>query len=179
MKHNQTITLTGLPSVPRGLSVKGLLTNAERWDTTVSASTGGIVTDKVASGTISTTGSAVNITNTYDYAATPTKAEATIKVSKQYGAQTYGEPVQFTITGINGTATPNPSSLSITGANSNQFELTFNTAGTYTYTIEEVKTPAVSGMTYAETVYTVTFNVARGTGSDRNKLVATPTLYSG
>ena len=30
-------------------------------------------------------------------------------------------------------------------------------------------------MTYAETVYTVTFNVARGTGSDRNKLVATPT----
>ena len=134
LKHNQTITLTGLPSVPRGLSVKGLLTNAERWDTTVSASTGGIVTDKVASGTISTTGSAVNITNTYDYAATPTKAEATIKVSKQYGAQTYGEPVQFTITGINGTATPNPSSLSITGANSNQFELTFNTAGTYTYT---------------------------------------------
>ena len=83
--------------------------------------------------------------------------------------------MQFTITGINGTATPNPSSLSITGANSNQFELTFNTAGTYTYTIEEVKTPAVSGMTYAETVYTVTFNVARGTGSDRNKLVATPT----
>ena len=30
-------------------------------------------------------------------------------------------------------------------------------------------------MTYAETVYTVTFNVARGAGSDRNKLVATPT----
>lgn len=175
LKHNQTITLTGLPVGTTWTVCEGTLTNAERWDTTVSASTGGIVTDKVASGTISTTGSAVNITNTYDYAATPTKAEATIKVSKQYGAQTYGEPVQFTITGINGTATPNPSSLSITGANSNQFELTFNTAGTYTYTIEEVKTPAVSGMTYAETVYTVTFNVARGTGSDRNKLVATPT----
>lgn len=175
LKHNQTITLTGLPVGTTWTVCEGTLTNAERWDTTVSASTGGIVTDKVASGTISTTGSVVNITNTYDYAATPTKAEATIKVSKQYGAQTYGEPVQFTITGINGTATPNPSSLSITGANSNQFELTFNTAGTYTYTIEEVKTPAVSGMTYAETVYTVTFNVARGTGSDRNKLVATPT----
>ena len=136
LKHNQTITLTGLPVGTTWTVCEGTLTNAERWDTTVSASTGGIVTDKVASGTISTTGSAVNITNTYDYAATPTKAEATIKVSKQYGAQTYGEPVQFTITGIDGTATPNPSSLSITGANSNQFELTFNTAGTYTYTVE-------------------------------------------
>ena len=181
LKHRQTITLTGLPVGTTWTVREGTLTNAERWDTTVSASTGGTVTGKVASGKIENTNQndTVNITNTYDYAATPTKAEAIIKVSKQYdlsnGAQTYGEPVQFTITGIDGTATPNPSSLSITGANSNQFELTFNTAGTYTYTIEEVKTPAVSGMTYAETVYTVTFNVARGTGSDRNKLVATPT----
>ena len=174
-KNGESLTLT----LPIGTKwdvteLTDNLTNSSRWSTTVSASTGATVLDLVASGTISTTGSAVNITNTYDYAATPTKAEATIKVSKQYGAQTYGEPVQFTITGIDGTATPNPSSLSITGANSNQFELTFNTAGTYTYTVSEVK-GGVNGMTYAETVYTVTFSVARGIGSDRNKLVATPT----
>lgn len=153
--------------------------NSNNWETTVT-STGGTVTGKVASGKIENTNQndTVNITNTYDYAATPTKAEAIIKVSKRYdlsnGAQTYGEPVQFTITGIDGTATPNPSSLSITGANSNQFELTFNTAGTYTYTVSEVK-GGVNGMTYAETVYTVTFEVERGAGSDCNKLVATPT----
>ena len=174
-KNGESLTLT----LPIGTKwdvteLTDNLTNSSRWSTTVSASTGATVLDLVASGTISTTGSAVNITNTYDYAATPTKAEATIKVSKQYGAQTYGEPVQFTITGIDGTATPNPSSLSITGANSNQFKLTFNTAGMYTYTVSEVN-GGVNGMTYAETVYTVTFNVARGAGSDRNKLVATPT----
>lgn len=173
LKHSQTITLTGLPVGTTWTVCEGTLTNAERWDTKYKVNN---VDAASASGNISAANEvdSVDITNTYDYAATPTKAEATIKVSKQYGAQTYGEPVQFTITGIDGTATPNPSSLSITGANSNQFKLTFNTAGTYTYTVSEVK-GGVNGMTYAETVYTVTFNVARGTGSDCNKLVATPT----
>ena len=173
LKHNQTITLTGLPVGTTWTVCEGTLTNAERWDTKYKVNNVDVAS---ASGNISAANEvdSVDITNTYDYAATPTKAEATIKVSKQYGAQTYGEPVQFTITGIDGTATPNPSSLSITGANSNQFKLTFNTAGTYTYTVSEVK-GGVNGMTYAETVYTVTFNVARGTGSDCNKLVATPT----
>ena len=173
LMHSQTITLTGLPVGTTWTVCEGTLTNAERWDTKYKVNN---VDAASASGNISAANEvdSVDITNTYDYAATPTKAEATIKVSKQYGAQTYGEPVQFTITGIDGTATPNPSSLSITGANSNQFKLTFNTAGTYTYTVSEVK-GGVNGMTYAETVYTVTFNVARGTGSDCNKLVATPT----
>ena len=173
LKHSQTITLTGLPVGTTWTIREGTLTNAERWDTKYKVNNVDVAS---ASGNISAANEvdSVDITNTYDYAATPTKAEATIKVSKQYGAQTYGEPVQFTITGIDGTATPNPSSLSITGANSNQFKLTFNTAGTYTYTVSEVK-GGVNGMTYAETVYTVTFNVARGTGSDCNKLVATPT----
>ena len=166
------VKLEDLPIGTKWTVCEGTLTNAERWDTKYKVNNVDVAS---ASGEIKDTNQndTVNITNTY-YAATPTKAEATIKVSKQYGAQTYGEPVQFTITGINGTATPNPSSLSITGANSNQFELTFNTAGTYTYTVSEVN-GGVNGMTYAETVYTVTFNVARGTGSDRNKLVATPT----
>ena len=173
LKHSQTITLTGLPVGTTWTVCEGTLTNAERWDTKYKVNNVDVAS---ASGNISAANEvdSVDITNTYDYAATPTKAEATIKVSKQYAAQTYGEPVQFTITGIDGTATPNPSSLSITGANSNQFKLTFNTAGTYTYTVSEVK-GGVNGMTYAETVYTVTFNVARGTGSDCNKLVATPT----
>lgn len=174
IKGGEKLTLLDLPIGTTWKVEETETLSSDNWETTVT-STGGTVTNKVASGEIKDTNQndTVNITNTY-YAATPTKAEATIKVSKQYGAQTYGEPVQFTITGIDGTATPNSSSLSITGANSNQFELTFNTAGTYTYTVSEVN-GGVNGMTYAETVYTVTFNVARGTGSDCNKLVATPT----
>ena len=164
----ETLTLLDLPIGTKWTVCEGTLTNAERWDTKYKVNNVDVAS---ASGKIERTNQndTVNITNTY-YAATPTKAEATIKVSKQYSAQTYGEPVQFTITGINGTATPNPSSLSITGANSNQFKLTFNTAGTYTYTVSEVK-GGVNGMTYAETVYTVTFEVERGAGSDINKLV--------
>lgn len=172
IKGGEKLTLLDLPIGTTWKVEETETLSSDRWRTAVT------VNDQssplTASGKIENTNQndTVDITNTY-YAATPTKAKATIKVSKQYGAQTYGEPVQFTITGINGTATPNPSSLSITGANSNQFELTFNTAGTYTYTVSEVN-GGVNGMTYAETVYTVTFNVARGTGSDCNKLVATP-----
>lgn len=160
--------------------------NSDNWETTVT-STGGTVTNKVASGKIERTNQndTVDITNTY-YAATPTKAEATIKVSKEYvegeGKTAYTGDVSFTLTRdpSNSAGDPlansSPMTISIAGEASKSFgTLEFTKAGTYTYTVSEVTTPAVSGMTYAETVYTVTFNVARGTGNDRNKLVATPT----
>ena len=179
-KNGDSLTLT-LPIGTTWTVREGTLTNAERWDTTVSASTGATVLDLVASGTISTTGSAVNITNTYDYAATPTKAEATIKVSKSYNtSDVYDGSVTFQITGSEGAPMPASTTVSLTkdqivAKETASFgKLTFNTAGTYTYTVSEVN-GGVNGMTYAETVYTVTFNVARGTGNDRNKLVATPT----
>lgn len=183
-KNGDSLTLT-LPIGTTWTVREGTLTNAERWDTTVSASTGATVLDLVASGTISTTGSAVNITNTYDYAATPTKAEATIKVSKEYakgeGKTAYTGDVSFTLTRdpSNSAGDPlansSPMTISITGKASKSFEtLEFTKAGTYTYTVNEVN-EGVEDMTYSATVYTVTFNVARGTGNDRNKLVATPT----
>lgn len=89
LKHNQTITLTGLPVGTTWTVCEGTLTNAERWDTTVSASTGGIVTDKVASGKIESTNQndTVNITNTY----TPNGGEivpggtGALSISKEIG----------------------------------------------------------------------------------------------
>ena len=164
--------------------------NSNNWETTVT-STGGTVTGKVASGKIENTNQndTVNITNTYDYAATPTEAKATIKVSKEYakgeGKTAYTGDVSFTLTRdpSNSAGDPlansSPMTISITGKASKSFEtLEFTKAGTYTYTVSEVN-GGVNGMTYAETVYTVTFNVARGTGSDRNKLVATATYKIG
>ena len=179
-KNGDSLTLT-LPIGTTWTVREGTLTNAERWDTTVSASTGATVLDLVASGTISTTGSAVDIINTYDYVENPAKTEATIKVSKSYNtSDVYDGSVTFQITGSEGAPMPASTTVSLTkdqivAKETASFgKLTFNTAGTYTNTVSEVN-GGVNGMTYAETVYTVTFNVARGTGNDRNKLVATPT----
>lgn len=185
IKGGEKLTLLDLP-VGTAWTVEETETlNSNNWETTVT-STGGTVTNKVASGEIKDTNQndTVNITNTY-YAATPTKAEATIKVSKEYvegeGKTAYTGDVSFTLTPDSSNsaddplANSSPMTISITGKASKSFEtLEFTKAGTYTYTVSEVK-GGVNGMTYAETVYTVTFNVARGTGSDCNKLVATPT----
>ena len=184
LKHSQTITLTGLPVGTTWTVCEGTLTNAERWDTKYKVNNVDVAS---ASGNISAANEvdSVDITNTYDYAATPTKAEATIKVSKEYaegeGKTAYTGDVSFTLTrdpsnsADDPLANSSPMTISITGEASKSFgTLEFTKAGTYTYTVSEVK-GGVNGMTYAETVYTVTFNVARGTGSDCNKLVATPT----
>lgn len=184
LKHSQTITLTGLPVGTTWTVREGTLTNAERWDTKYKVNNVDVAS---ASDNISAANEvdSVNITNTYDYAATPTEAKATIKVSKEYakgeGKTAYTGDVSFTLTRdpSNSAGDPlansSPMTISITGKASKSFKtLEFTKAGTYTYTVSEVN-GGVNGMTYAETVYTVTFNVARGTGSDRNKLVATPT----
>lgn len=184
LKHSQTITLTGLPVGTTWTVREGTLTNAERWDTKYKVNNVDVAS---ASDNISAANEvdSVDITNTYDYAATPTEAEATIKVSKEYakgkGKTAYTGDVSFTLTRdpSNSAGDPlansSPMTISITGKASKSFEtLEFTKAGTYTYTVSEVN-GGVNGMTYAETVYTVTFNVARGTGNDRNKLVATPT----
>ena len=184
LKHSQTITLTGLPVGTTWTVREGTLTNAERWDTKYKVNNVDVAS---ASDNISAANEvdSVDITNTYDYAATPTEAEATIKVSKEYakgkGKTAYTGDVSFTLTrdpsnsADDPLANSSPMTISITGKASKSFEtLEFTKAGTYTYTVSEVN-GGVNGMTYAETVYTVTFNVARGTGSDRNKLVATPT----
>lgn len=185
LKADQTITFPDLPAGTAWTVEETETLSSDNWETTVT-STGGTVTNKVASGEIKDTNQndTVNITNTY-YAATPTKAEATIKVSKEYakgeGKTAYTGDVSFTLTrdpsnsADDPLANSSPMTISITGKASKSFEtLEFTKAGTYTYTVSEVN-GGVNGMTYAETVYTVTFNVARGTGSDRNKLVATPT----
>lgn len=185
LKANQTITFPDLPAGTAWTVEETETLSSDNWETTVT-STGGTVTNKVASGEIKDTNQndTVNITNTY-YAATPTKAEATIKVSKEYakgeGKTAYTGDVSFTLTrdpsnsADDPLANSSPMTISITGKASKSFEtLEFTKAGTYTYTVSEVN-GGVNGMTYAETVYTVTFNVARGTGNDRNKLVATPT----
>lgn len=185
IKGGETLTLLDLPIGTTWKVEETEPLNSDNWETTVT-STGGTVTNKVASGEIKDTNQndTVDITNTY-YAATPTKAEATIKVSKEYvegeGKTAYTGDVSFTLTRDSSNsaddplANSSPMTISITGKASKSFEtLEFTKAGTYTYTVSEVK-GGVNGMTYAETVYTVTFEVERGAGSDRNKLVATPT----
>lgn len=184
LKHSQTIALTGLPVGTTWTVREGTLTNAERWDTKYKVNNVDVAS---ASDNISAANEvdSVDITNTYDYAATPTEAEATIKVSKEYakgkGKTAYTGNVSFTLTrdpsnsADDPLANSSPMTISITGKASKSFEtLEFTKAGTYTYTVSEVN-GGVNGMTYAETVYTVTFEVERGAGSDCNKLVATPT----
>lgn len=155
--------------------------NSDNWETTVT-STGGTVTGKVASSEIKDTNQndTVNITNTY---VEPDPEDAVVEnalnVRKQYaeGSSGYENVVtKFKIqSNTAGAPMPNPAEISITGQGTGSFgTLEFTKAGTYTYTVSEVN-GGVNGMTYAETVYTVTFNVVRGTGSDCNKLVATPT----
>ncbi len=185
IKGGEKLTLLDLPIGTTWKVEETEPLNSDNWETTVT-STGGTVTDKVASGEIKDTNQndTVDITNTY-YAATPTKAEATIKVSKEYvegeGKTAYTGDVSFTLTRDSSNsaddplANSSPMTISITGKASKSFEtLEFTKAGTYTYTVSEVK-GGVNGMTYAETVYTVTFEVERGAGSDCNKMVATPT----
>ena len=176
-KNGDSLTLT-LPVGTTWTVREGTLTNAERWDTKYKVNN---VDAASASGAISTTPSAVDIINTYDYVENPAKTEATIKVSKSYNtSDVYDGSVTFQITGSEGAPMPASTTVSLTkdqivAKETASFgKLTFKTAGTYTYTVNEVN-EGVEDMTYSATVYTVTFEVERGAGSDRNKLVATPT----
>ena len=168
----ETLTLTGLPVGTTWTVTEGDLSNADRWSTkykvnNVDATSANGSIDKDVTKT-------VEIVNTYYYATNPAKAEASIKVSKSYKtSDVYNGEVSFVLKDSAGTVLQ---TKKISGAGNADFTLTFSEAGTYTYTVSEVD-GNVKGMTYDPKVYTVTFEVKRGTGANINNLVITSTTY--
>ena len=137
------------------------LTNPTRWSVKVN---GNAV--NTANGTISKEASTVSVVNTYSYIPAPTSVDETITVSKTYdqsadGMSIYSGEMEFTIEGIEGTATPQTASAFVRGAGPASFYLTFSQPGSYIYQITERKLPAISGMTYDPATYTVRFAVER------------------
>lgn len=135
------------------------LTDPTRWSVTVN---GNAV--NTANGTISKEASTVSVVNTYSYIPAPTSVDETITVSKTYdqsadGMSIYSGEMEFTIEGIEGTATPQTASAFVRGERTADFHLTFSQPGRYAYRITECKLPAISGMTYDPAIYTVSFSV--------------------
>ena len=155
-KNGDSLTLT----LPIGTKwdvteLTGNLTNQTRWSVTVN---GAAV--NTANGTISKEASTVSVVNTYSYIPAPTSVDETITVSKTYDqSAVYSGKMEFTIEGIEGTATPQTASAFVCGAGTADFNLTFSQQGTYAYQITERKLPAISGMTYDPATYTVSFRV--------------------
>ena len=94
------------------------------------------------------------------YTPAPTSVDETITVSKTYDqSAVYSGKMEFTIKGIEGTATPQTATAFVRGEGTADFHLTFSQQGTYAYQITERKLPAISGMTYDPATYTVSFSV--------------------
>ena len=159
-KNGESLTLT----LPIGTKwdvteLTDNLTNSSRWSVKVN---GNAV--NTATGTISEEASTVSVVNTYSYIPAPTSVDETITVSKTYdqsadGMSIYSGEMEFTIEGIEGTATPQTASAFVRGAGPASFYLTFSQPGRYAYRITERKLPAISGMTYDPATYTVSFSV--------------------
>ena len=159
-KNGESLTLT----LPIGTKwdvteLTNNLPNPTRWSVTVN---GNAV--NTANGAISEEASTVSVVNTYSYIPAPTSVNETITVSKTYdrsadGMSIYSGEMEFTIEGIEGTATPQTASAFVRGAGPADFHLTFSQQGTYAYQITERKLPAISGMTYDPAIYTVYFSV--------------------
>ena len=134
----------------------------------------------VWSNNVNNSTSAPSFSNTYkEPDPDPVEVKDALKVSKQYASDSSGYEnivTKFKIQSDTvGAPMPNPAEISITGQDIVSFaKLTFDTVGEYKYTVSEVN-GNVKDMDYDTRVYTVTFNVARGEGNNRNKLVATAT----
>lgn len=92
-----------------------------------------------------------------------------IKVTKTYDGDSdhYSENVRFTVTPGDRAPTPEHTEVKISGGETGSFgSITFEAAGTYTYTVSEVK-DGVSGMTYDFNQYTVTFTVVENAGTHK------------
>ena len=170
IQAGETLTLLDLP-VGTAWTVEETETlNSNNWETTVT-STGGTVTNKVASGKIKTANQndTVTITNRYDNYSDWRGTLTGFEVSKSYTSDVYGGSVTFQITGSKGAPMPASTTVSLTkdqiveGTHAVFGDLRFDSTGTYTYTIEEVKTPTIPGMDYDDAVYTITVSVTRDT----------------
>ena len=177
LKHGQTFTISDLP-VGTTCRVEELRDNldAAQWKTTVNGAA-----SHVFNAEIEERGQHLraDFTNTYgNY--TPYKpftVNDAIKVTKAYadGSDHYSENVRFTVTLGDRAPTPEYTEVTIPGGDTGSFgSITFEAAGTYTYTVSEVK-DGVSGMTYDRSQYTVTFTVVEN--ADSHKLEVESVAY--
>lgn len=167
LKHGQTFTISDLP-VGTACHVEEPRDelNAAQWKTTVN----GAASHDFNAG-IEERGQHLmaNFTNTYgNYTPyTSVKVNDAIKVTKAYadGSDDYRGKVRFTVTLGEGAPTPEYTEVTIPGGETGSFgSITFEAAGTYTYTVSEVN-DGVSGMTYDSNQYTVTFTVVENKGT--------------
>ena len=160
LKHGQTFTISDLPVG----TVCQVEEDTARLDKTACKTTVNGAASHVFNAEIEERGQHLkaDFTNTYgNY--TPYKPITVIdaiKVTKTYDddGDPYTGNVKFTAAPGDGAPTPEQPDVTISGVGHASFDITFEAAGTYTYTVSEVN-DGVSGMTYDSNQYTVTFTV--------------------
>lgn len=169
LKHGQTFTISDLP-VGTTCRVEELRDNldAAQWKTTVNGAATHVFNAEIEERGQHLT---ANFTNTYgNYTPyDPFTVNDAIKVTKAYavGSDDYSGNVRFTVTPGEGAPTPKQSEVKVPGSGTASFgSITFEAAGTYTYTVSEVN-DGVSGMTYDSNQYTVTFTVVENAGTHK------------
>lgn len=169
LKHGQTFTISDLPVG----TVCRVEEDADRLDETAWKTTVNGAASHVFNAEIEERGQHLMaaFTNTYgNYTPyTSVKVKDAIKVTKAYadGSDDYRGKVRFTVTLGEGAPTPEYTEVTIPGGDTGSFgSITFEAAGTYTYTVSEVN-DGVSGMTYDPSQYTVTFTVVEDAGSHK------------
>ena len=169
LKHGQTFTISDLPvgTVCRVAEVTDRL-DETAWKTTVNGAA-----SHVFSAEIEERGQHLkaDFTNTYgNYTPyDPVPVNDAIKVTKTYDddSDLYSGKVKFTAAPGDRAPTPEYTEVTIPGGYTGSFgSITFEAAGTYTYTVSEVN-DGVSGMTYDSNQYTVTFTVVENAGTHK------------
>ena len=169
LKHGQTFTISDLPVG----TVCQVEEDTDRLDKTAWKTTVNGAASHVFNAEIEERGQHLkaDFTNTYgNYTPyEPVTVNDAIKVTKTYDddSDLYTGKVKFTAARGDGAPTPEYTEVTIPGGDTGSFgRITFEAAGTYTYTVSEVN-DGVSGMTYDRSQYTVTFTVVEDAGSHK------------
>ena len=169
LKHGQTFTISDLP-VGTVCQVEEDTDRLDKtaWKTTVNGAASHVFNAEIEERGQHLT---ADFTNTYgNYTPyEPVTVNDAIKVTKTYDddSDLYTGKVKFTAARGDGAPTPEYTEVTIPGGDTGSFgRITFEAAGTYTYTVSEVN-DGVSGMTYDRSQYTVTFTVVEDAGSHK------------
>ena len=167
LKHGQTFTISDLP-VGTVCQVEEDTARLDKtaWKTTVNGAASHVFNAEIEKRGQHLT---ADFTNTYgNYTPyTPYTVNDAIKVTKTYDGDSdpYTGKVKFTAAPGDRAPTPEYTEVTIPGKGTASFgSITFEAAGTYTYTVSEVN-DGVSGMTYDSNQYTVTFTVVENKGT--------------
>ena len=176
LKHGQTFTISDLP-VGTVCQVEEDTDRLDKtaWKTTVNGAASHVFNAEIEERGQHLT---ADFTNTYgNYTPyNPITVIDAIKVTKTYDddGDPYTGNVKFTAAPGDGAPTPEQPDVTISGVGHASFDITFEAAGTYTYTVSEVN-DGVSGMTYDRSQYTVTFTVVEN--ADTHELEVESVAY--